>query len=149
MTTILNELHKLETGKDRHERDVTSLWKTGYYNGKEIEQLEEPKYLKAWYDNIPTEDEIAHEITINDWSRWNKSLQEGEPIEVSEYIYDHMFECLPPRNWDRTNGYFEVGEPYDHEDGIPIHRAFWKREGKYFTAHPNSFCKYHTPTHNN
>jgi len=82
-------------------------------------------------------DSIYNEIQLSDFSRWNKTLlKKGmKPIEISSSVYNHMLNCLPPRNW--VSGYFEVGEADHHNDeGRAVHRAFFKTEGKYYTGYP-------------
>lgn len=123
-------------GRDKHNREVFTLYKTHVISNGHTYKLNEPEYLKAWYDGDPTTEEIKHVVMLNDWSRWNQSLiKDSEPVEVSEAVYYDMLNCLPPRNWN--GDYFEVGEPHHHDsNGKPIHRAFYKEGDKFFTSYP-------------
>lgn len=112
-----------------------NLVKANWKNGEFIERKIEPEIIKE-YETKPTQSQLDEEITLNDWSRWNvQPLTEGQRIEISEAIYWHLLECLPPRKYNGS--YFEVGEP-DHHDknGKPIHRACWIENGKFYTGYP-------------
>lgn len=136
----INEQYAMETGLSKNNQEVTTLYKTHFKMNNEFYKLDEPTYLKSWYFTPDTKDtrvtlaEIEHEMILNDWSRWNTELKRGEPLEVSEIIYYHMLSALPPKNWN--GNYYEVGEPHHHENGKPIHRAFWQVGNKYFTGYP-------------
>lgn len=101
-----------------------------------LHKFDRGRKVKEWKASKPTKKQIYREIMLNDWRRWNTELKKDEIIEVSEYIYDEMLNCLPPRNWQ--GAYFEVGEPHSHENGLPIHRAFLKVKNKYYSGHPET-----------
>jgi len=97
--------------------------------------LYEPILVRE-FEAEPTREELQKEMMSNDWSRWNTDLRPNlEPVEISEFIYWDMLGALPPHR--RQGSYFEVGEPHHHlNNGKPIHRAFWKENGLYFTGYP-------------
>lgn len=124
--------YKLIEGKNRHEIGVWSLFQTHYADGKE---MAEKVCVKSWYHTPPTEEEQAHEIELNDWSRCVGELTEGQKVEISEAIYYDLLSAVPPINM--RNNYFEVGEAHHHTiEGKPIHRACWVEDGKYYTGYP-------------
>lgn len=139
----INEQYAIEEGKTHNGQDITMLSKTHYKMGDKFYPLDTPSQIKNWYftpdtnDTKVTDEEIQREIILNDWSRWNEDLKEGDPVEVSEYIYYEMLSVLPPKNWN--GNYFEVGEPHHHDNkGKAIHRAFWQDGNKYFTGYPKN-----------
>lgn len=110
----------------------TSLFKTASKYGP----YDEPQFLQLWNgsvnDNLAS---INEQVALEDWSRWNTELPEGQKVEISESIYYHLLNCLPPRNWHKT--YFEVGEAHHHtNEGRAIHRACWIENDKYYTGYP-------------
>lgn len=128
--TQINEFYSIEKGITKNNIPVTSLYKiAGKYNGQHF-LLSEPEFIRAFYgENV--ENEIKEEIELNNWKR---ELFEGQKVQISENIYYHLLNCLPPRNWQKS--YFEVGEPHHHKNGKAIHRACWIENGKYFTGYP-------------
>ena len=54
--------------------------------------------------------------------------------EVSEEVYGHFFNVLPPRNW--TGSYFQCSEPYSHDEKYPggplcgRYLTFVKKDGR-------------------
>lgn len=82
------------------------------------------------------------ETELNDWSRFNKDLNKGQRVEISEEIYHHFLGVLPPQNWGREASYFEVGEPHHHEGGKAIHRACWIEYGRFYTGYPCQANRY-------
>lgn len=137
----INEQFAIETGTTANGQKVTTLYKTHVKMQNDYYEKERPDYIKAWYftpdtnDKEVTEEEIMHEIELNDWSRWNEDLKPGDKYEISEAIYYDMLGALPPRR--RNGNYFEVGEPHHHlNNGKPIHRACWMENDKYFTGYP-------------
>ena len=62
-------------------------------------------------------------ITKDTWPESWANVPEWE--EVSEEVYDHFLNVLPPLVW--RGSYFQIGEPYSHEviDG--------KWRGRYLT----------------
>lgn len=56
-------------------------------------------------------------------SKWNR---------ITEEVYDDALCCLPPEVW-QNNG-FLIGEPTDHEGGAARYGAYFRREGKYYSA---------------
>jgi hypothetical protein len=64
-------------------------------------------------------DKITHDNWPEDWSKvpaWT---------EVSEDVYDHFLNVLPPLCW--FGNYFQCSEPYSHEESVGL----WR--GKYLT----------------
>lgn len=136
--TPINEFFSIHTGTDRHNRSVYSLVKTHYKYGDNIYKLHEPDFLKTWYDYIPTYEEVENEMILNDWTRWNTELKEGQKVEISEAVYYHLLGCVPPIKMNGT--YFEVGEPHHHDNkGCPVHRACWIENDKYYTGYPKNY----------
>ena len=117
------------------EGQTTILYKThGKYQNGELFELAEPENVKE-FETEPTEAELLHEIELNKWERWNKELTEEQNVEISENVYYHLLNCLPPRNW--KGNYFEVGEAHHHDNrGKAIYRACWKVENKFYTGYP-------------
>lgn len=119
--------------------DNTERWMPGIFIC-DVSALDRDYRINCSINNGAELTEIAPECVrsadINDWSRWNQQdLNPGQKIEISEDIYDHLLNCLPPRNW--KGGYFEVGEADHHaNNGRAIHRACWKENGKYYTGYP-------------
>jgi hypothetical protein len=106
-----------------------------YFNGdRRLCKLNyQPDYVSEYKDQPPTKKEIYRQIMLNDSYRWQR-LYKTDQIEVSEHVYNEMLDCMPPKDWKGT--YFELGEPYDIEDGEFLHRAFVKVKGRYYTGHP-------------
>lgn len=132
---------RIESGSDQHGRIVFSLYKTGSFYNNTFVEYSRPEFLKSFYlepdQTIESiEGELSREIMLNDWSRWNTELPKGQEVEISEAIYYHLLEALPPHKWQGS--YFEVGEPHHHENGRAIYRACWMNDGKYFTGYPKS-----------
>lgn len=116
------------------QENLFQLVKTHYIDRGEVIEFSKPQILKEW-EQKPNPMEVINEIELNDWNRWKHALFKGQKVEVSEFIYDDMLNCLPPRN--RKGNYFEVGEPHHHDtQGKPVHRAFWMEDGKYYTGYP-------------
>jgi hypothetical protein len=134
----INEQYILKAEANSENKPFFVLYKThGKWPNGELFEKVHPDYIKDWPDNEPTAEEIQHELMLNDWSRWNTELPEGQKVEVSEFIYYSLLECLPPRIME--SGYFEVGEPHSHDNkGRAIHRACWMEQGKYFTGYPKA-----------
>ena len=69
-------------------------------------------------------------ITKDNWPE-NWSII-PEWTEISEEVYDHFLNVLPPRNW--CGSYFQCSEPYSHEeyDGrwLGKYMSFLKKDGK-------------------
>lgn len=109
-----------------------------YYYGDNItlNKRFEPVCVAEYKEHAPDKGEINRQIILNDWNRWNTSLNKIDVIEISEAVYYNLLEALPPRNW--KGNYFEVGEPYNHENGKPIHRACIKIDDKFYTGHPET-----------
>ena len=63
-------------------------------------------------------------ITIENWpENWSNV---PAWTEVSEEVYEHFLNCLPPLVW--RGNYFQCSEPYTHE---PDKNSHWR--GKYLT----------------
>lgn len=121
----------------RETADGFELFKTHYISGDgEVNEIHQPNSLKTWAER-PNGYELSREKELNDWSRWNKALYPGQKVEISEYIYFDLLECLPPRKM--IGNYFEVGEADHHDsEGRPIFRACWKEHDKFFTGYPKN-----------
>lgn len=140
---IIPQGFKLTTGPDKHGRTVYALLKLNIFRHNE------DTYIKSWYHDPndamsqpPTQKDIDLEIELSDYSRWNKGLPKDQIVEVNKYVYEQMLCVLPPRNWGKHNRhYFEVGEAHHHENGRAIHRAFWIKDGRYYTGHPDMAAK--------
>lgn len=138
-----DDLHAVTVGDNANGCKVYTLWATHFRCGNELCERSEPEYLKAWtepeFAPIGLDADIQHEITLNDWSRWNQSLPIGQKVEISDAIYYHLLECVPPRRMDGS--YFEVGEAHHHDTkGRAIYRACWMEGGKYFTGYPKTIA---------
>jgi hypothetical protein len=138
----ITPLHAIDKGTTKDGLQVTTLYSTHWkYNG-EIMKKDQPTQLKSWYfdpaiiNQEVTEEQILHEITLNDWSRWNTELPKGQKVEISETIYWDLLGCVPPRN--QQGNYFEVGEVHHHEQCKPIYRACWIEENKFYTGYPKT-----------
>ncbi len=84
-------------------------------------------------------------------AQWHKdgsfSAKVGQ--EVEEYIYEEMFDVLPPLRLPKESGYlagFRVGEPHSHEQSkktgewLAHYAAFGKKDGKcYFLGYMNKY----------
>jgi hypothetical protein len=122
----------------RKKDDVYILVKARYKSNRDATWIErkDPDTLKEW-KHIPNQDEVNHEIMLNDWSRWNEELPRDQVVEISEAIYDDLLGCLPPHVMQ--GNYFEVGEPHHHDNnGRPVHRACWMENGKFYTGYPKT-----------
>jgi len=119
-----------------HGNDIFKLEGLELFKVKSGNYYFDSPVLVKQFEAEPTKEQLQNEAKLNDWTRWNEGLIKGsEPVEVSEYIYFDMLGCMPPRNWQGS--YFEVGEPYSHDNqGRPIHRAFWKEGELFFTGYP-------------
>lgn len=138
--TPVHKLFGIHKGVTNNEgQKVVSLYSTHWEFNGQIEEKKEPDHIKDFYysegiDQYPAA-QIEQEIILNNWERFNKDLTEGQKVEISEHIYYHFLNCLPPRNWNGK--YFEVGEPHHHDNkGRAIHRACWIEDGKFFTGYP-------------
>ena len=87
-------------------------------------------------------------ITMQEWEKvgsW-EVVTKGKtlPLRVSEEIYWHFLECLPPQEQGKTRAsfykqplpvqeYFLVGEPYTHINEKPVYACFCRAyDSKYF-----------------
>lgn len=131
------DLCSLSIGENKNGQTIVSLYKTHYiYMGNKYE-FTEPTFLKSWDINGLTQDMINEEAMLNDWSRFNQELPEGQKVQISEAVYYDLLSCMPPRNWN--GDYFEVGEPHHHNnEGKAIHRACWIENGLYYTGYPKN-----------
>ena len=131
------DLHSLNFGVNNNGQTIATLYKTHYlYNGIKCE-FSEPNLLKFWDINGLTQDMINEEAILNDWSRFNTELKDGQKVQISENIYYDLLGCLPPKNWN--GNYFEVGEAHHHTNkGKAIHRACWIENGLYYTGYPKT-----------
>jgi len=133
----ITPLFALESGTASNGQKIFSLIKTHFTMGTQTFPIDKPTYIKAWYDQEPTPEELEHEIMLNDWSRWNTELPKGQEVEISEDIFYHLFGCVPPVNVQQGAKYFECGEIHHHDNnGNPIRRACWIKGGKYYTGYP-------------
>lgn len=126
---------KLNFGINRNEQTICSLIKTHYKINNQFYELSEPNLLNFWDVDGLTQQMIDESIMLNDWSRWNTELFEGQKVQISDNIYYDLLNSLPPKKWD--GDYFEVGEPHHHDNkGRAIHRACWTENGLYYTGYP-------------
>lgn len=75
--------------------------------------------------------------------QWHKDRSFAAKVgqEVEEYIYEEMYDVLPPLRLPRESGYtcgFRVGEPHSHErskktgEWLAHYAAFGKKDGRYY-----------------
>lgn len=72
--------------------------------------------------------------TRENWAA-DRTFKAAAGQEISEEIYNEMFECMPPLRLKEAHGCtagFRMSEPYSHRDGKPLYMAFGKRGGKYY-----------------
>lgn len=73
--------------------------------------------------------------TSEDW-RNDKTFKAKAGQEITEEVYEEMFNVLPPLHLKNSCGCevgFRVSEPYEHDDnGKALYMAFGKRNGKYY-----------------
>jgi len=119
------------------ERVVTRIFQYG--NQEESirwDVLNDAAKVITSFKEEPTQEQIDEQLKLDNWEHV-QAIGKGEVREVSERIYDHFLNCMPPRNW--VGSYFEMGEAqdYDVNTGKTIYMAFWKKEGKHFGALSN------------
>ena len=121
----------------KKDTEIFCTIQTHYRYNEEFDKMNWIEFRMTDINTKEGTEALEEEFKLSDYSRWNKTplVQDMKPIQVSSMVFDDMLNCLPPKNW--VSGYFEVGEP-DHHDskGRPIHRAFFKVDGKYYTGYP-------------
>lgn len=138
----INEQYAVEVGPNSEGQIYTSLYKThGRWPNGDLFEYDRKHYVKAWSftpdcnDTEVSDEEIQHEIMLNDYTRWNNDLKPGDKYEISEATYYDQLGSVPPHY--HCGSYFEVGEPHhDDENGNTIYRACWMEDGKYYTGYP-------------
>lgn len=116
------------------------------------------KYNKIWFNcNIErfsylesdaTLAEIYKDILLYDAAFSFDLMEDEQPIEINEQAYDYFLNVLPPHNWNRSSGYFEMSEVYTHNSkGEAIRKAFEQKGGKFYVRRPKGITdfsrKYH------
>jgi len=101
----------------------------------EYSKTPESELLKKGYETIPFKEAMIQLERLNDdiCKEW---------MEIDKETYWEALECLPPEKWLTVEGVnlFRMCEYYT--SNITAHYA--KCQGRYFTAHRRTSCKYET-----
>jgi len=103
------------------ERENGMFWRFHKYSGahRGVNYIHP---CKVW--KLKTIDKIQDVKRVPKW--------EYPIVEVTESVRDYALGVLPPLEWDRTTGFFAMGEAYSHEGTVPTYYCFMEINGKQY-----------------